>query len=243
MEDVMKLFELFGESPDFGRIDESVALFKEEVMKKKEKKRMEEMKTIVSSRWMSFSKRLPQFVHLFEKEYDINRIVKGAVECEPYSGKLLPTILPVMGSCHKNYPIRGLLKAGGIISPKDLLVEENQWFPATCHPDEPYVTIGVNATIAEDISPNEIQTLLLHDGGSSPFNLDKVAALFLQDDIDLGSNPYSIVALGSLWDKQPLAIKVDQEGKKALVVVPQAKKIPGRVIIPTYAGEVDFLFY
>jgi len=245
MSDIIeKLFELFGESPDLAKFDEVAALFKEEAIKRRKAREVEAMKAVISSRGASFARKLPMFAELFGGKLDVDRIAAIAAEYlySSTTGELLPPLLPVMGSAHKRYPIRGLLKAGGVTSPEVPPIEEAHNHPRTCYLGVPYIVFGVDALVAEDITPQEADKMLWLERGS-PFNLDKAAAIFLQDDTDLAPAPYSILVMGVTSEKQYFVIKVDAEGKKTLVLVSRKEKIAGRVIIPTYMGEEGLDFY
>jgi hypothetical protein len=151
----------------------------------------------------------------------------------------MPTVLPAIGSKHKSYPISGLLKLGGIIFPKEAKVKKNSWEPEGGHPNEPYVLLGVNCLIGENISPAKGRRMLRDcRGRPSAFNLDDAAAIFY-NDIDLGKPPYSVFILGSLWDKCPIVVMVNEKGEKIITKVPWEKEVPGKALVPCSVGGTD----
>jgi len=232
------LVDLFGDMSD-EEVDRIVELAKEERRAQTKRESIARLKELFSSQLDNLGKKLPKIAAAFNEE--INRVAEEAFKWEYRSGILLPTMLPAMGPRHKKYPISGLLKLGGIIFPEGADIKRACGEPERGVLDEPYVILGLNALINENVSPGIIWHMMRAGRERlSAIDLDDAAAIFY-NDIDLGKPPYSVLVLASLWNECPIVIKVDEEGRKTFTTVPWNEKIPGKVITPNSVGGMGLL--
>jgi len=240
--------ELFEKLYDFfkGKSDEEVVRwfeeFKDERAIREEKRTIEDLEILLKSQADALGRRMPEIGPVFAEE--ASRVAKYAVDWVHESKSPLPTVLSVVGSRDKRYPIEGLLKIAKIEAPKSVEVELNTWIRNKYEPGKPYALMGVNAIYLEDVSPEEAEREYKKQGRSRPpFDLDDAAAIFMQGIDYFGILPYSILVLGSVWDSQAVVIRSDLGGKRSLVKVPWNETIFGQVLVPTSDGAETLLFY
>jgi len=239
---------LFEKLCDFlkGKSDEEVVgwfkEFKNERAIREKKRMVRDLEILLKSQADALGRRMPEIGTAFAEE--TSRIAKYAVDWVSESKSPLPTVLSVVGSRDKRYPIDGLLKIAKIETPKDMEVGLNTWIRYKYEPGTPYALVGVNAIYLEDVSPKEAEKEYKKQGRNRPpFDLDEATAIFMQGVDYFGILPYSILVLGSGWDGQAVVIRSDLGGKRSLVKVPWNETIPGQVLVPTSAGGETLLFY
>lgn len=227
-------------------IDKTVASLKSERRARKRKNDIQQLKNLFSSQAESLKKKFPQERLASALAEEGDRAAEEGVEWMNRCGDILPGILPGIGYRTPNYPLRGLLKAAGIVIPRGLVPGENfgdnLCFPQRSCADSPYFLVGVDVFCWPDHSPQEIISELRKLREGHPLALDEVLAIFYQG-IELRERPYQILVLGSLWEKCPLLVKVDEDGGKTLSKVPWGEGIPGDIFIPISAGGVPLLYW
>lgn len=199
-----------------------------------------ELEVLLKSQTAVIGQRMPILSGAFDEE--ISRIAGWAWQFVADSkGSLLPTVMPGVGSRDKRFPIRGLLKIAKISHPKDMEIEQNK---IKHEPDVPYVLIGINTIVLENVSPKEAKKECNRQSWSRPpFELEDVAAIFIQGTDYFGVLPYSILIPGSSWNGQAVVMKSELGGKRTLIRVPWDETISGKVIVPKSAGAEHLIFH